>query len=73
MARMNYAYKQRYHLSASIRRDGYSGFAEGNKYGNFFSAAGAWTISNEDFFKDNVKLINYLKLRLSYGQMVIHL
>ena len=68
MARMNYAYKQRYHLSASIRRDGYSGFAEGNKYGNFFSAAGAWTISNEDFFKDNVKLINYLKLRLSYGQ-----
>ena len=51
MARMNYAYKQRYHLSASIRRDGYSGFAEGNKYGNFFSAAGAWTISNEDHFK----------------------
>ena len=68
MARANYAYKQRYHLSASIRRDGYSGFAEGNKYGNFFSAAGAWTISNEEFFRDNVKLINYLKLRLSYGQ-----
>lgn len=68
MARFNYAYKQRYHLSASVRRDGYSGFAEGNKYGNFFSAAGAWTISNEDFFRNNVNLVNYLKLRLSYGQ-----
>lgn len=35
MARANYAYKQRYHASASIRRDGYSGFADGNKYGDF--------------------------------------
>lgn len=68
MARANYAYKQRYHLSASVRRDGYSGFAEGHKYGNFFSVAGAWTVSNEDFFRNNVDLINYLKFRLSYGQ-----
>lgn len=68
MARANYAYKQRYHVSASIRRDGYSGFADGNKYGDFFSLAGAWTVSNETFFRDNVKLINYLKLRLSYGE-----
>ncbi len=50
MARANYAYKQRYHASASIRRDGYSGFADGNKYGDFFSLAGAWTVSNEAFF-----------------------
>ena len=68
MGRVNYAYKSRYHLSASIRRDGYSGFAEGHKYGNFFSAAGAWTVSNEKWFQDNVKLINYLKFRLSYGE-----
>lgn len=68
MARANYAYKQRYHASASIRRDGYSGFADGNKYGDFFSLAGAWTVSNEAFFRDHVKLINYLKFRLSYGE-----
>ncbi len=68
MGRFNYVYKQRYHLSGSVRRDGYSGFADGHKYGDFYSLAGAWTLSQEGFFRDNIKFIDYLKLRLSYGE-----
>ena len=68
MGRFNYVYKQRYHLSGSVRRDGYSGFADGHKYGDFYSLAGAWTLSQEGFFRDNIKFIDYLKFRLSYGE-----
>lgn len=68
MGRINYVYKKRYHLSASIRRDGYSGFAEGNKYGVFRAIAAAWTASDESFIKDNISFIDYLKLRASYGE-----
>lgn len=68
MGRVNYVYKNRYHLSASIRRDGYSGFAEGNKYGDFKALAGAYTISEESFFQKNVPFVNYLKARVSYGE-----
>ena len=66
MLRANYVWRSRYHVSASFRRDGYSAFAEGHKYGNFKSVALAWTISEEDFLKND--LLNYLKLRLSYGE-----
>ena len=68
MARVNYVYKQRYHLSASIRRDGYSGFATGNQYGAFRAIAAAWTASEESFVKDNLAFVDHLKLRASYGE-----
>lgn len=68
MGRINYVYKQRYHLSGSMRYDGYSGFAERNKYGSFFSLAGAWTLSQENIFKDNVNFLDHLKVRFSYGE-----
>jgi TonB-linked SusC/RagA family outer membrane protein len=68
MGRVNYVYNQRYHLSGSIRYDGYSGFANGHKYGSFFSLAGAWTLSQENFIKNNMTFIDMLKLRLSYGE-----
>lgn len=68
LARLNYVYKDRYHLSGSIRRDGYSGFAENNKFGVFRSIAGAWTVSEESFIKDNIDFINFLKFRVSYGE-----
>lgn len=66
MIRGNYVWKNRYHVSASLRRDGYSAFAEGHKYGDFKSVALAWTLSEEDFLKNDV--LSYLKLRLSYGE-----
>jgi TonB-linked SusC/RagA family outer membrane protein len=68
MARVNYVFKQRYHLSASIRRDGYSGFAVGSKYGTFRAVAAAWTASEESFIKDNLGFFDFLKLRASYGE-----
>lgn len=68
MARLNYVYKDRYHASFSIRQDGYSGYAEGHKYGVFRAGAVAWTASEEQFVKDNFKFINNLKFRLTYGE-----
>lgn len=67
MLRANYVWRNRYHASASFRRDGSSVFAEGHKYGNFFSGALAWTLSEENFMK-KIDWISYLKLRLSYGE-----
>jgi TonB-linked SusC/RagA family outer membrane protein len=65
MARLNYSLLQKYLFTVAIRRDGYSVFGAKNPWANFPSAAFAWRISEEDFFK--VKSIDYLKLRISYG------
>ena len=67
MGRINYSYAGKYLLTATARRDGYSGFgALTSKYGTFPSIALAWNIAKEDFLK-NVAPINSLKLRVSYG------
>lgn len=68
LARLNYVFRNRYHASFSIRQDGYSGYAEGHKYGIFRAGALAWTASQEPFIRDNVDFIDNLKLRLSYGE-----
>ncbi len=61
-----YSYDDRYLITATIRRDGSSKFADGKRWGWFPSAAIAWKISNEPFLKDN-KVINNLKLRFGWG------
>ncbi|QEC42837.1 SusC/RagA family TonB-linked outer membrane protein [Pseudobacter ginsenosidimutans] len=66
IGRINYAYKSKYLLTATIRRDGSSRFGDENKYGTFPSASAAWRISEEDFFKD-ITFVNDLKLRAGYG------
>ncbi|MES2238618.1 MAG: TonB-dependent receptor [Bacteroidota bacterium] len=68
-ARVNYTYDQRYLLTATIRTDGSSKFAEGNQWGVFPSVSGAWKISEESFWKDHkiANTINSLKLRAGYG------
>lgn len=65
--RFNYTFKNRYLLTATLRRDGSSRFSEDNRWGMFPSAALAWTISNESFMQ-NQSLFSNLKLRLSYGK-----
>lgn len=65
-ARLNYAYKDRYMATVTVRTDGSSRFAKDNRWGWFPSAAVAWRASEEDFLKD-VEWIDNLKLRLSYG------
>lgn len=64
--RMNYGYKSRYLLTATIRRDGSSKFTKDNRWGTFPSVALAWRASEEPFLQKYSWLSN-LKLRLSYG------
>lgn len=64
--RVNYAFMNRYLLTGTVRYDGSSRFAEGNKWGLFPSAAFAWRI-NEEAFLNNVEIISDLKLRLGWG------
>ncbi|MBR5175301.1 MAG: SusC/RagA family TonB-linked outer membrane protein [Bacteroidales bacterium] len=66
MARLTYGYAQKYLFTATVRRDGFSGFAENYKFGIFPSAGLAWVISQENFMK-NSPWINNLKVRVSYG------
>lgn len=68
MFRTIYTFNDRYIFTGTIRRDGFSGFGKDNKFGVFPSTAIAWRISEEEFIKDNVKWLDNLKLRLSYGQ-----
>ena len=65
-AKASYDYKDKYYLSASIRRDGSSRFGRNNRYAIFPTASIGWTISNEDFLA-NSKIIKNLKLRASWG------
>jgi len=65
MARLNYVYKGKYLLTASVRRDGYSAFGQSNPRATFGSVALGWTMSEEDFF--NVEWLDVFKLRASYG------
>lgn len=67
MARLFYGYKQKYLLTGTIRRDGFSGFSENNKFGFFPSIAFGWVASEESFFKSFSDIIDYLKIRVSYG------
>jgi TonB-linked SusC/RagA family outer membrane protein len=66
LGRVNYAYDNKYLVSLSFRRDGYSAFGENNKYGNFPAASVGWIASNEDFLRESETISN-LKLRFSYG------
>jgi TonB-linked SusC/RagA family outer membrane protein len=66
MARLNYAFNKRYLATATFRRDGFSGFGTNNKFTNFPSLSLGWVASEEAFFQ-NVKWLDFLKFRLSYG------
>ena len=65
--RANYNYKETYLASFTLRADGSSNFAKGNRWGYFPSASIGWVMSNEQFLKDNSS-INFLKWRASWGQ-----
>ena len=58
MGRINYDYKDKYLVTATLRRDGSSRFGENTKYGNFPGIALGWNISNEDFMKGFPGLIS---------------
>jgi TonB-linked SusC/RagA family outer membrane protein len=64
--RVNYSFKDRYILSASLRHEGSSKFGVDNKWGNFPAVSVGWRISQESFLA-NQRWINDLKLRADYG------
>jgi iron complex outermembrane receptor protein len=64
--RVQYNYKSKYFISGSLRRDGSSKFGANNKWGWFPTAALGWSLDQEKWLSD-VKWLNQLKLRASYG------
>lgn len=64
--RLNYALSEKYLLTATLRNDASSRFAEAHRWGLFPSLAFAWRMSEEEFLKNN-PLISNLKLRVGYG------
>jgi len=62
---VNYDFNKKYYLTGSLRRDGSSRFYS-KKWGTFGSVGAGWVISNENFFK-NQNVLNFLKLKASYG------
>lgn len=65
--RVNYTFKDKYQLSATMRADGSSKFSAGNRWGYFPSAAASWRISNEKWMQGASHWMDNLKLRYSFG------
>ncbi|WP_460501987.1 SusC/RagA family TonB-linked outer membrane protein [Hymenobacter agri] len=68
IGRINYDFKGRYLLSASIRRDAASVFPTNNRWGTFPSLSAGWLVSDEEFLKSQ-DVLNLLKLRASWGRV----
>lgn len=68
MARAFYSYADRYMITASVRRDGYSAFGQENPRATFPAVALGWVFSSEKFMENVNSWLNYGKLRLSWGE-----
>ncbi len=68
MGRLFYSFRNRYMLTASVRRDGYSAFGAENPRATFPAIALGWSFSDEDFMKSTKGWLDYGKLRLSWGK-----
>lgn len=66
LARVNYAFNDKYLFTATVRADGSSRFGANSKWGAFPSASIGWRVSEEDFIK-NLDVISDMKIRTSYG------
>lgn len=67
MGRINYSYKDKYDLSASIRTDGSSLFSKENQWAVFPAVSVGWNVAKEKFIEDKLDWMNKLKIRGSYG------
>jgi TonB-linked SusC/RagA family outer membrane protein len=66
-ARATYGYKSKYRGEINVGYNGSDAFQKGNRYALFPAGSAGWVVSEENFWKDNISLIKYLKLRGSYG------
>jgi TonB-linked SusC/RagA family outer membrane protein len=69
IGRVNYDLKGKYLLSASLRADGSSRFAADNRWGYFPAISLGWILSEEAMFESLTNVINFFKIRASYGQV----
>ncbi len=69
LSRVNYAYKDKYLLTGTVRTDGSSRFTPGKQWGTFPSAAFAWKFSKERFARRLNNVLTEGKLRISYGSV----
>lgn len=67
--RLGWNWKETYMVNATLRADGSSRFAAGHRFGVFPSVSAGWTISNEDFMESTKEWLDFLKLRVSWGQV----
>lgn len=67
--RLGWNWKETYMVNATLRADGSSRFARGNRFGYFPSVSAGWTVSNEAFMKNTQSWLDFLKIRASWGQV----
>ncbi len=69
VGRINYSYANKYLFEVNSRRDASENFSPEKRWGTFSSVSGGWVMSEENFFEDLRKEINFLKFRVSYGTL----
>ena len=67
--RVGWNYKETYMATATVRRDGSSRFAKGHRFGTFPSISAGWVVTNEKFMEPVTSVMDYFKLRASWGQV----
>ncbi len=69
LGRMSYDYNSKYLVDVTLRYNGSFNFPKDKRWGMFPSVSLGWRISQEKFFKENIKIFDYLKIRASWGLM----
>ncbi len=64
---VNYNYNNRYFFDVSYRMDGASSFGSDSRFAPFWSLGAGWTVSNEEWMKEHLSFINYLRVKYSFG------
>jgi hypothetical protein len=68
--RASFNYNKKYYVEGSVRRDGFSGLAAGNKFGTFGGASLMWNASNEEFISNSLgNIFSDIRLKASYGRV----
>ena len=67
--RIGWNWQEKYMATATIRRDGSSRFAKGHRFGTFPSISAGWVVTNEKFMEPVLKVMDYFKIRASWGQV----
>ncbi|PSL49239.1 TonB-linked SusC/RagA family outer membrane protein [Chitinophaga niastensis] len=67
--RISYNFKETYLFDFNARYDGTQNFPSNRRFGLFPGVSAGWVLSNEGFWKKNIRLLDYLKVRASWGQM----